>query len=457
MIRTAAILLCLSTPAFAQSPDGMQKDFYDDGTLASEVMHSGGERDGPSRFYYPTGQLYKDEVYEAGRKDGVERTYHENGQLADETHWTQGTQDGEYRTYDPDGNLTLRGTYAMGQPDGEETVFWPSGARRSVRHFDHGREVGLSQSWSPEGALTAEAEYTDAGDFVRERRWTDGTLTALREPMPVEGHGMGEKLTEYQGNFTSIDITAKGYRLTTRRLGDKLVDQEEVIDGQRQGSYISTDRVQNDVTRVFYVDGEPDGLFTRTWNGQILDRGMYDHGKRIGQWRREETSPFVELENYDAEGRLDGEQRTLGMNGAVRMRVTYTAGTLDGPYESYGSDGEVLLLGQYDMGQKTGPWQEMAMNLEDHLSGRYDRGKREGRWNVADADGYLTEVIQYRMGEEDGLHYLFAPDGAVDEVQAWRDGARDGYTTYYEDGRPVLRDLWQDGSLAEMDLPVGPE
>ncbi|MBL3575988.1 hypothetical protein JMK10_19690 [Rhodovulum sulfidophilum] len=42
----------------------------------------------------------------------------------------------------------------------------------------------------------------------------------------------------------------------------------------------------------------------------------------------------------------------------------------------------------------------------------------------------------------------------MDEVQAWRDGVRDGYTTYYQGGRPVLHDLWQDGALARTDLPV---
>jgi len=51
MIRTIALLLCLATPALAQStaqaPDGVQKDIYDDGTLAGEITRSGGELDGP--------------------------------------------------------------------------------------------------------------------------------------------------------------------------------------------------------------------------------------------------------------------------------------------------------------------------------------------------------------------------------------------------------------------------
>lgn len=457
MIRTAALLLCLAAPAFAQTPDGVQKDFFDDGTLAREITRSGGELDGPSRLYYPSGQLEEEQFYVAGRIDGVERKFHENGQLASEIHWTNGKRDGEFRNYDRDGNLTMQGTYAMGNPTGTHTEFWPSGKKRAERHFDNGREVGLSQRWSREGELTREEEFTDAGDFVRERRWDDGELAMLREPIQIDGHGRSEKLTEYEGNFTETDIKAEGYRLTTRHLKDELIDRSEVINGQMQGSYISTDPIQRDVTRVTYVDNQPNGLFTRTWRGKVLDRGIYDHGKRIGQWRREETTPFVELENYDAEGRLDGEQLTLGIARKVRMRVTYAAGTLDGPYESYGPEDEVLEKGQYDMGQKTGPWQEMSGNLEDHLSGHYAQDERDGRWNITDADGHPVEVVHYRMGDEDGLHYLFSPDGAVDEVQAWQGGVRDGYTTYYEDGRPVLRDLWRNGSLTEMDLPVNAE
>lgn len=454
MIRTTAILLCLATPAFAQVADGVQKDFYDDGTLAREITRIDGELDGPWRLYYPSGQLEVEQFYVAGRMDGVERKFHENGQLASEIHWTMGERDGAFENYDRDGNLTMQGAYAMGAPVGPHTEFWPSGERRALRNFDNGREVGLSRRWSRDGALTREAEYSDEGDFIRERRWKEGTLISLREPVQVDGHGTGEKLTAYEGNVTETDIRAEGYRLTTRHRGDELIDRSEVIDGQMQGRYISTDPIRGDVTRVTYVDNKPDGLFTRIWNDKVLDRGMYDHGKRVGQWRREQTSPFVELENYDAKGRLDGEQRTLGVEGKLRMRVTYVAGTLDGPYESFGPDGEVLELGQYDMGQKTGPWQETARNLEDLHSGSYVEDKRDGRWTITNADGHPAEILHYVMGEEDGLHYLFAPDGAVDEVQAWRDGVRDGYTTYYQDGRPILRDLWQDGTLTQTDLTV---
>lgn len=457
MIRTAALLLCLATPAFAQVADGVQRDFYDDGTLAREITRSGGELDGPWRLYYPSGQLEEEQFYVAGRIDGVERKFHENGQLAAEVHWTDGERDGDFRDYDRDGNLTMQGAYDMGKPVGPHIEFWPSGARRSLRHFDDGREVGLSRRWSREGVLTREAEYSDAGDFLRERRWKDDTLILVREPVQVDGHGWGEKLTEYEGNFTETDIRAEGYRLTTRHLKDELIDRSEVIDGQMQGLYISTDPIQGDVTRFTYVDNQPDGLFTRTWNGRVLDRGMYDQGKRVGEWRREETTPFVELETYDSQGRLDGEQRTLGLDGKVRVRVTYAAGTLDGPYESFGPGGEILEVGQYDMGQKTGPWQEISGNLEDLHSGSYAEDKRDGRWTITGADGHPADVLHYDMGEEDGLHYIFARDGAVDEVQAWRDGVRDGYTTYYQDGRPVVRDLWQDGSLIRTDLPVGPE
>ena len=457
MIRTAALLLCLATQALAQAPDGVQKDFYDDGTLAREITRSGGELDGPWRLYYPSGQLEEEQFYVAGRIDGVERKFHENGQLAAEVHWTDGERDGDFRNFDRDGNLTMQGAYVRGRPSGTQEEFWPSGAPRSVRHFDEGREVGLSRRWTRDGVLTREAEYTDTGVFVRERRWKDGELLSLREPVQIDGHGEGEKLTEYEGNFTEIDIKAKGYRLITRHLKDELIDRSEVVDGQMQGLYISTDPIQRDVTRVTYVDNQPDGLFTRTLNGRVLDRGMYDHGKRVGEWRREETTPLVELETYDAEGRLHGEQRTLGMDGKVRKRATYVAGTLDGPYEAFGPGGEIRELGQYDMGQKTGPWQEISGELEDLHSGRYVADKRDGRWTITGADGHPAEIVHYAMGEENGLHYFFSPDGAVDEVQAWRDGVRDGYTTYYQDGRPLLRDLWRDGRLTRSGLPVDPE
>ncbi|MBL3574156.1 hypothetical protein JMK10_21955 [Rhodovulum sulfidophilum] len=337
------------------------------------------------------------------------------------------------------------GVAADGQAADVRTEHWPSGKLRSQRHFVDGREVGLSRRWSREGALIRETRFSDDGKVLHDRHWKDGKLVHERLPVTVEGHGAGEKIVERYGSITETDIRAEGYRLTTRHRGDELIDRSEVIDGQIQGRYILTGRIDNDVSRVTYVDNQPHGLFTRTWRGETLERGMYDHGTRIGEWLRTERYGTAIHEVYDPEGRLDGTRREIGANGQLRRLETYVHGTLDGPWEERDREGRLLSGGAYSEGQKTGPWREGGPHGEEYWQGSYVAGLRNGPWERFDAQGYRLERVRYEDGTRDGLRYLFRPDGAVGEVQSWKNGERDGYTTRYEDGLPVGRDLWRDG------------
>ncbi|ARC90710.1 toxin-antitoxin system YwqK family antitoxin [Rhodovulum sp. MB263] len=337
------------------------------------------------------------------------------------------------------------GGAADGQGVDIRTELWPSGKIRSERHFVDGREVGLSRRWSREGALIRETRFSDDGKVLHDRHWKDGTLVHERMPVTVEGHGAGEKIVERYGRITETDIRAEGYRLTTRHRGDELIDRSEVIDGRIQGRYLHTGRIDNDVTRATYVDNQPHGLFTRTWQGETLERGLYDHGTRIGEWLRVERYGTTIHEVYDPEGRLDGPRREIGANGQLRRLETYVQGTLDGPWEERDREGRLLSGGAWSEGQKTGPWREAVPYGEEYWQGSYVAGARNGPWERRDAQGYRLERVRYQNGARDGLRYLFRPDGAVGEVQSWKAGERHGPTTYYEDGRPVGRDFWRDG------------
>lgn len=345
------------------------------------------------------------------------------------------------------------GVAADGQAVDVRTEHWPSGKLRSQRHFVDGREVGLSRRWSREGALIRETRFSDDGKVLHDRHWKDGKLVHERLPVTVEGHGAGEKIVERYGSITETDIRAEGYRLTTRHRGDALIDRSEVIDGQIQGRYILTGRIDNDVSRVTYVDNQPHGLFTRTWRGETLERGMYDHGTRIGEWLRTERYGTTIHEVYDPEGRLDGPRREIGANGQLRRLETYVHGTLDGPWEERDREGRLLSGGAYSAGEKTGPWREGGPHGEEYWQGSYVAGLRNGPWERLDAQGYRLERARYEDGARDRLRYLFRPDGAVGEVQSWKDGERDGYTTRYEHGLPVGCDLWRDGRPVATGLP----
>ncbi|RVV97309.1 hypothetical protein EKE94_14960 [Mesobaculum littorinae] len=440
MLRCAAtaIALMLASPAFAASVNGdLQPDPAGDYTYDPPDTRTDG--------------AYVIEVHDAqGRL--YARLRNTAPRLGD------GHPVGMIERFHPDGSLSARTPLnATGTPDGTLTRFWPSGDKRAERHVADGQPVGLSRRWSRDGALIRETEFTEDGSFVRERRWTDGTLTYLREPVAIEGHGTGEKITEYVGNFTETDTRADGYRLTTRHLHDKLLDRSEVIDGQLQGDYVHTEPIDRITSRVGYVDNEEHGLYTRVWKGEVLDRGRYDHGKRVGDWQRVESYGTTILETYDQQGRLNGARRRIGMNGERQSLETFVDGTLDGPFETRASDGSLMEKGRYDAGRKAGPWHEREPYGREVWRGSYEDGARTGRWDRLDGDGYLLEVVHYRDGDRHGLRYLLRPDGALREVQDWSGDMRDGYTTFYSEGRPVLRELWRDDVMEMADVPLSSE
>ena len=271
--------------------------------------------------------------------------------------------------------------------------------------------------------------------------------------MEIEGRGEGRKTVERYGNFTETEIKADGYLLFTRTLNDEVLERTELVDAQYRGLFVSTTEIDHITTRIHYVDGKEDGLFTRVWRGQELERGYYDHGKRIGDWRRVEHSSDVIHETYDDDGKLTGEQRTFTMNGDLKRRATYDHGVLNGPHEEF-DGGTRIAGGLYVDGEKHGEWLEQVPYRDETLRGRYDHGIKEGRWTTFDGHGYRILVTSFSNDLKDGPRYILTENGALEEVQMWTDNKRNGYTTYYDEGRPVSDQLWCAGRLDGPAVPV---
>ncbi|WP_319520318.1 hypothetical protein [uncultured Martelella sp.] len=367
-----------------------------------------------------------------------------------------GQPHGDAQTWDEDGNLIEQSHYSDGELDGDVLEYWPSGQKRAERHFDMGLPTGSERRWSREGALVSQVDYNEYGEMVRNEKWKDGKQIWLEEPVEIEGYGKGWKTVETNGKFVDTEIKTDGYLLITLYRGDKMLDRRELVDGEYKGLFVSTTKIDQITTRVHFVDGEEDGLYTRVWRGSEIERGHYDHGKRVGKWKRIEGSVLVVHEFYDDDGKLDGEQRTTTMHGSLRKVENYDHGVLDGLYAEYRDD-EVIVAGYYEDGEKEGGWRETSPYTTRFREGHYENGIRQGRWSLLDENGYRLEVTTYSDGVEDGPHYIFAEDGAIEEVQMWRDGDRDGYTTFYDETGAYAHNLWRNDWLEETGIPVETE
>lgn len=69
----------------------------------------------------------------------------------------------------PDGTLVSLTTYVDGLQDGPDEEWFNDGTRRSEGQFQRGVPVGIHRTWGPEGNLSREVEFSDAGRILRRR------------------------------------------------------------------------------------------------------------------------------------------------------------------------------------------------------------------------------------------------------------------------------------------------
>ncbi|MBB5320188.1 toxin-antitoxin system YwqK family antitoxin [Marinobacter oulmenensis] len=261
--------------------------------------------------------------------------------------------------------------------------------------------------------------------------------TVTRETVTIEGHGKGTKTVTTYGNFTETRIEAGDYSLFTKKRGKmqgsfgemeaQLVERQEKVGDTLVGLYITTSDLEPLTTSVPYLDGKKHGLYKEEWWGQTIARGQYDHGKRVGEWMREGDI----FENYDSQGQLHGESRSLDTAGNLIELKTYNHGVLDGPYKKL-SRGKLQTAGMYKNGKKSGQWQEIAPYKGTKSIGSYRDGERQGAWKFYDRNGYLSKQATYEEGEYNGPLYELREDGSLASIEIWKDGKRQGYPTYYD-------------------------
>lgn len=79
--------------------EGLQKNYYDDGTLKNEVTYVAGKRNGPARQFYKNGKPESEINYKDNKKDGPSKWYYEDGLLYQEISYLDGQKHGKEIKY----------------------------------------------------------------------------------------------------------------------------------------------------------------------------------------------------------------------------------------------------------------------------------------------------------------------------------------------------------------------
>ncbi len=174
------MLWLVAVALLASCDDGVQKAYWENGKLQSELRYENGKLNGECVWYTQNGELMKKAQYQDDVLEGLCTCWHPNGRKASEEHYVNGQLDGEARKWYDNGQLFQEGQYADGMMDGQWFIFYPSGALAGKADYAKGtgKQIGYEES----GYKCLEVSYVDNEKHGKEVYFNpDGRITKVVE------------------------------------------------------------------------------------------------------------------------------------------------------------------------------------------------------------------------------------------------------------------------------------
>lgn len=103
ILKIFSLVLFLTT--FIYSQEGLQKTYFPNGKVQSEINYLKNVREGSAKFYYDNGNLKEECYYVNGKIEGNIKTYYENGKLKEAASLLNGKREGLVSYFNADGTL----------------------------------------------------------------------------------------------------------------------------------------------------------------------------------------------------------------------------------------------------------------------------------------------------------------------------------------------------------------
>lgn len=103
---------------------------------------------GMMSYFYPDGTLWRTVEYDAkGCIDGIQTDYYTNGTLHRRIGWRKGTAHGEHSEWFENGQQSFAGIAAYGKREGTATAWTPRGDTLSIWNYKQGMKDGKCTTW----------------------------------------------------------------------------------------------------------------------------------------------------------------------------------------------------------------------------------------------------------------------------------------------------------------------
>ncbi len=477
--------------------EGDYKEWYENGTLKTEEHYRNGRRDGLSIKYHPSGKIHIKAKYmlvtrgngglgieERDVLNGLTEEYYENGQLKKKYPYVNGAVDGEYKEWYENGQLAKVGTvrdefntgiykefhengieklvgeYKKNSCVGKWVATHDNGKTHYVELFEtnnsylegsRGRRIdGDWTSYHPNGEVEMKGQYREGRKQDVWREYYDNNREKSvvkykddkRIGMFVEFYSDGTKKMEGEYGESKADINRSRKEGTWVEWYENGAKRREVsyIKGRREGK--SSEWYANGQKKLettYAYSGRKESMFhglTTEWheNGQEKYSGLYDMGRRMGEWKEYNEEGIVMLKAYYDKAKLSGRVTTFYPNGQKE------------------SEGEYKMT---RIQKKTGAWEEWYENGNVKFKGNFVNGERKGAIYEYYENGQLSREAFYdddiivgfvREFYEDGTKKI---DGNYCDSRTKRGLKCGKWQVWNEAGEMVKDQVFDNGKLVD--------
>ena len=404
------------------------------GGIAERGAYAAGHKTGRWQQTTASGAVLGE--YELNAGTGIEKRWFDEGALYSEIALAASIRDGDMRIHARDGSVAIAARYRSGKLDGPHE-FGTRGTMRMEETLTAGVRHGTRKIWLL-GALLAEETFDRRGRL-------DGPYVLWRRPRVPRARGQfvhGDRVgawlwTDRDGNKERAGSYVAGKKdgTWTGYLENRLVFSGAYSAGKPDGEFVYWDKAGNELGRfsiaggtgvmqTFHlnrkpsskqrlVSGKEDGSYQElTQRGLVVVDGRYTNGVKHGLWRERSPAGVLELEQQWQRGKLHGFVKKY-VGGKLATEATYVDGVAEGPYAEYragqpavtgqfaaarktgtwthrDATGAVALVATYRDGVLDGPWRQVTAGVA--LEGQMVAGRRSGTWTRTDAAGSVSRL-----------------------------------------------------------------
>lgn len=328
-------------------------------------------------------------------EEGQWTTIDENGQISEISNFTKGKANGLSQLYDA-GELTQKAMAQDGKADGRIYLYTPD----PIFHQEIPSEEFDIKNDEYEGNYRS---YSKQGVLIQE-----GSLVKGKFEGPVVYY-------DEQGHLSSQENYVKG----------KYYGQQKSYYpvGQLKSSYRVGNEDEKTEYQDFYIDGAK------------RSEGFIRNDKRVGKWISYFPSGQIStVENYDDEGKNDGEGIQYHSNGNIDTRVSSNHGEY-AKYETFGIFSKApectYLFNNGKLTNVTSYMPDGSVRKEYPVNGKSVSFDLYSELGYKKLNGTLDADFQWQ-----GVRKLFAPNGQVIIEATYKNDQRNGEEkTYYMNGR----------------------